>query len=438
MMPFLAEASALLTQVFVAGLWQGLALAVMGVALCSLLSRASARLRHSLLVVLFTVALVLPWLHLRRTAPAAQSYGLFVAQWVAAGIALLWFAACTVRAVQLYLAWRKLCAVRRNATPIRVQGFSVLRGGRRRAVLCSSPDVDSPSILGLGSPKLLLPDWMVPDLSETELHQIALHECEHLRRGDDWLNLLLQVAITLSPLNPALLWLNRSICVQRELAADAAVVAETAQPLSYAACLTRLAEDRRRRGRVRLALAAWERRSELAQRVHVLLDGSSRWTWNQSASASGGAVMALLLAASGMLYAPQFIHTGNRVAAAMTDQPSVVDVPVAQMSAVSPHAKTNSSQLVPVSFHASSRSLVAQPTKRRKSVVNATDRSRMPFLRGSRPQLVRTAAVLVQSRRAGLSRPTSTYGFHNQLTSAEFRTTYVAVPTRSGWLFIEL
>ena len=111
MMPLPADVTGLLTKVFVAGLWQGLALALLGIALCSLLSSASARLRHTVLVVLFAGALVLPWMHLRGRVPAAQSHGVFVAQWMAGSIALLWFAAFAVRAVQLCLAWRQLCTV---------------------------------------------------------------------------------------------------------------------------------------------------------------------------------------------------------------------------------------------------------------------------------------------------------------------------------------
>ena len=106
---------------------------------------------------------------------------------------------------------------------------------------------------------------MVPLLTEEELHRIAVHECEHLRRHDDWLNLLLQVGMVLSPLNPALFWLSRSIGVQRELACDDAVVATTGDPIAYASCLARLAEQRmQQRNHLRLALAAWERKSELA------------------------------------------------------------------------------------------------------------------------------------------------------------------------------
>ena len=274
-MGFLLHCSALLTVACVAGLWQGLAIIAIGLALCHLMPRATAAFRHAILLCLFAGALLLPWIHVQHPSGSAAHHALQLPPWMAPIIAVCWLTAVVVRGAQLYVAWRHLSSVRRNAVPLEVQGTTEVRGGRRGALLCSSSQVNSPSILGFGSPCLMLPDWMVPLLTSTDLQQIALHECEHLRRGDDWINLLLQVGMTLAPLNPAMMWLNRQIRVQRELAVDSAVVARTAEPLSYAACLTRLAQHRREQGHLRLAVAAWERRSELAQRVHALLSRPS-------------------------------------------------------------------------------------------------------------------------------------------------------------------
>ncbi len=58
------------------------------------------------------------------------------------------------------------------------------------------------------------------------------------------MNLLQKIALVLFPLNPALLWVDRRLSLERELACDAGVVASTAAPFDYAHCLTRLAEHR--------------------------------------------------------------------------------------------------------------------------------------------------------------------------------------------------
>ena len=101
--------------------------------------------------------------------------------------------------------------------------------------------------------------------------QIVLHELEHLRRRDDWLNLIQKVGLVFFPLNPGLLWVDRKLSVERELACDAGVVASTAQPFEYARCLTRLAEHRSRYRRLALSLAAWSRQSEVGRRIMSLL-----------------------------------------------------------------------------------------------------------------------------------------------------------------------
>jgi len=438
-MPFLVHLSALLTEACVAGLWQGIAVVGMGAALCALMPRASAGVRHILLVALFTGALVLPWMSFQRSVGSKESHGLQLAPWVAAAIASLWFVAAVVRAVQLYLAWRHLCAVRRNAVPVEVQGIGEFHVSGRRALLCSSAEVDSPSILGFFSPRLLLPDWMVPLLSKTELQQIALHECEHLRRGDDWMNLLLQAGIVLCPLNPALLWLNHRICIQRELAVDAAVVVQTAQPFSYARCLMRLAEQRREHGRLQLALAAWERKSELVQRVHALLDQTSRWTRRQSAWAAGTASVALLSVATGMAHAPQFVHVKGTPIEVAANRSIATDAPMLSAVATSQgsHAViTSSAQIVPASFHVTSGrpSKLHAKKKADKGIRSADLKATVISRREGTLRLVRTRAMLPQS---GFMVRGETVRMV-RLMNAEFDSPYVALPTSNGWLLIEL
>jgi beta-lactamase regulating signal transducer with metallopeptidase domain len=445
-MPLLLHISALLASVCFAGLWQGLVIALMAIALGALMPRASAGLRHIILIALFAGAVVLPWIHVHQSVGPAANRGLLLAPSVAAGIALLWIAAICFRAGQLYLAWRHLCAVRSNAMPISVSGLSELRGGKRHAVLCSSPDVDSPSILGFSSPRLLLPEWMLPVLTEAELQQIVLHECEHLRRGDDWINLLLQVGIVISPLNPALLWLNRRICVQRELAVDAAVVSRTTQPLSYAACLTRLAEQRLERGRLRLALAAWERRSELVQRVHALLDRPSVWTRRQSAWAAGSAAAALLLVATGMARAPQFVHMRRSSGMIASEQPLTTVVPMVSMAALSQPrfaGMASMAHMVPASFHVKSRQPIRPYTKRKNMRANkrmdASTALNTTFVDRpeNTPRMVRTRTALWQNF-AGQSDSDQLEILPVRFINADFSFPYVAVPMSNGWLLIEI
>ncbi len=71
-----------------------------------------------------------------------------------------------------------------------------------------------------------------------------LHEVGHLRRADDWINLLQKLSLVVFPLNPMLMWIERRLCLERELACDDDVLRLTKAPKAYATCLTNLAERR--------------------------------------------------------------------------------------------------------------------------------------------------------------------------------------------------
>ena len=451
------QAAAVLTDAFVAGLWQGAGLTLLAAALMRLMPRISATLRHTLLLVSFLVVLLLPWVRpgSEHTHASGADHAVRIAPWLATAVALAWVAAACARALQLAVAWRHLRAVRRAATPVAVEGIAGFTAGSRRARLLASPAVDSPTILGFWSPALLLPEWMLPTLSADELQQIALHECEHLRRHDDWLNLLLQLGLTASPLNPGLLWLNRRIGVQRELACDEAVVASTGQPIAYASCLARLAEQRlQQRSRLRLALAAWERRSELAQRIHALLQGSSIVPARHSRLRTAGAAVLLLATSLGLARAPRFVRIGDDSVALAGTQPAapIPGLPAAAGS-VSTAAQGGDFVLTGAGHRAPVRMVSAVfPMKQapahplhtaarkpkaaaeRKPQPRAAAHVRIAEPEG--PHMLRTSADFPTDHPAGVSGRNADTPV--RFTTAEFSTPYVAVPLPGGWLLIQL
>ena len=133
----------------------------------------------------------------------------------------------------------------------------------RTAELCASTEVARPSVLGFFHPRILIPPALLERLTPEELQQVVLHEMEHLRRADDRTNLLQKLALVLFPLNPALLWVERRLCAERELACDDGVLSSSCGRKAYARCLTHLAEYSMLRRGLSLALGAWERQSEL-------------------------------------------------------------------------------------------------------------------------------------------------------------------------------
>jgi Zn-dependent protease with chaperone function len=265
----------------VAALWQGVVLAA-GLAVCLLFApRLSATDRFRLWAVGFAATAFLPflpWLSSLWTGswsgPSVEVGAVAVARpwldfdprWTLV-IAGFWIAASAWRLTDLAAHGLRLRRLWKRAMPLRFDGS--------RIEVCTTRDLDRPSVIGFFRPRILIPAWLLERLTERELEQVVLHEAEHLRRRDDWINLAQKLALAVFPLNPALWWIERRMCREREMACDEAVVRATEKPRDYAACLASLAErglERRlqRRGEA-LSLGAWHRRPELVERVHRIL-----------------------------------------------------------------------------------------------------------------------------------------------------------------------
>ena len=135
-----------------------------------------------------------------------------------------------------------------------------------------------PTAIGLMKPALSIPGWVMQELSADELNQIVLHELAHLRRWDDWTNLAQKIVKALFFFHPAVWWIEQKVSLEREMACDDAVIAETESPRAYAECLAHLAEKTLIQRGVALAQAALGRIRQTSLRVAQILDGNRRAT----------------------------------------------------------------------------------------------------------------------------------------------------------------
>jgi len=154
--------------------------------------------------------------------------------------------------------------------------------GTRPVVLCTSTEVRVPTALGLMRPAVVIPDSLVQELSSEELNQILLHELAHLRRWDDWTNLAQQLIKAIFFFHPAVWWIEKKIALEREMACDDAVIAETRSPRLYAECLARLAEKNFVHRSAVLAQAALGKIRQTTLRVARILDPQRSSTTNRS------------------------------------------------------------------------------------------------------------------------------------------------------------
>ena len=209
------------------------------------------------------------------TQPSVHPWLMLEARWSLA-IAVLGAVASVFRAAELLSNSLRLRRLWKSATPIKSETAASLAGlcGDHRITICTTGQLDRPSVIGFFAPRILIPGWLFPRLSREELEQVVLHEAEHLRRRDDWTNLLQKLCLVMFPLNPALVFLERRLCREREMACDEAVVRRTRAPRAYAACLASMAERGLKRRAEALSLGAWERRPELVHRVHSILRSS--------------------------------------------------------------------------------------------------------------------------------------------------------------------
>lgn len=275
----------------VTAIWQG-AVVACGLAICLRLApRTSAEHRFAIWAAAFVTLAILPFVSLLSLIPGTvANAGSAAGQegaarpWLSIDnhwsllIALLWAAASLCRAGDLAVHSFRLRKLWQDAIPVDLEGdlgrfVAATKTALKRGPfqICTTNSLQRPSVIGFFKPRILIPDWLYARLTPGELEQIVLHEAEHLRRNDDWTNLFQKLCLILFPLNPALAWIERRMCREREMACDDGVIQITNAPRAYAACLTSLAERGLERRAEALSLGAWQRRPELVHRVHAIL-----------------------------------------------------------------------------------------------------------------------------------------------------------------------
>ena len=310
----IAGASQLATSTLAAAVWQGILLAGAAAIGLRLLPETPAPVRFAIWFGVFLLVGGLPFATVWLThAGPVLTAGAPSHAWLTLDtrwcfwVAVLWAAASLVRAIALIVAGFHVRALWKRAQPIALE----LPELERKAQVCVSDEVDRPTVIGFLAPKIVIPTWLIAKLTPEELQQVVLHEAGHLSRRDDWLNLLQKLALVIFPLNPALAWVERRLCFERELACDEHVLAATKAPKAYAECLATLADYRlQRRGLVRglaLALGALGRESELTKRVVRILDGGARMKKTHARLVFGGSMLTLVFAASAMERSPQLV-----------------------------------------------------------------------------------------------------------------------------------
>jgi hypothetical protein len=173
--------------------------------------------------------------------------------------------------------------------------------------LCVSGDVASPAAIGFFRPAIVFPAWLLPQLSPEEIKVVLLHELAHFRRWDDWSNLAQKIVKVVFFFHPAVWWIESRLTLEREMACDDMVLAQTASPRAYASSLISFAEKLYNARALSLAQALVSRMPDMSLRVAQILDTkrpSRTGLWKPVLGLSAG-MLALVLGAAP--YAPRSV-----------------------------------------------------------------------------------------------------------------------------------
>ncbi|HEY5094363.1 MAG TPA: M56 family metallopeptidase [Candidatus Eremiobacteraceae bacterium] len=226
----------------------------------------------------------------------------------AVAIFLAWYLVATALIIRLIVGHIRLQRIKDRAVPLGAsyqmrlaEWLRASRGSRVPRLLVSGA-VEIPVAIGLFHPAIVLPADLVEHLTESEFDQIGMHELAHVRRYDDWTNLLQKIAETLLFFSPAIFVIGRQLSIEREVACDDWVVSATGGARPYANCLTRLAELAAARPVTALpTLGAVFTQKQIFTRIERLLDRTRDTRPQVAASvawAAVGGLMAVLIFAS--------------------------------------------------------------------------------------------------------------------------------------------
>ncbi|MGB9234753.1 MAG: M56 family metallopeptidase [Terriglobales bacterium] len=144
----------------------------------------------------------------------------------------------------------------------------------RPVTLATSASLRVPAAIGLWKPMIVLPPWALRELAPSDLAIIFRHESAHLRHWDDWTNLIQKIVRALFFFHPAVWWIDNRLSIEREMACDDVVVAQTANPAGYASCLVSLLERSLTERGWTMAQAIVHRARETSMRLTRILDNN--------------------------------------------------------------------------------------------------------------------------------------------------------------------
>jgi beta-lactamase regulating signal transducer with metallopeptidase domain len=301
------------------------------------------------------------------TAPAQPAYPL------PSPLLLVWLGIATVLLGRLGFAYGSLRTVKSSlvtsdALTARVQGF----GGAwsRRTVVGVSQTVAEPCAIGFLHPAIALSDAMATALPDGDLERVLRHEYAHVRRYDDYSNLVQRLLAAMLWFNPVVHIAGRAMAIEREIACDDAAAAASDERVAFARCLYEIARTAPRRRHAAASGFIGSRR-QIAVRVARLVERNHNASTRLGTFAKITAitVLAISLALAGVrLKALAVPAQTPQLQLAASPEPNVI-VRMKPIVRVDPHAATVVKKAAPVAVHAAAVAVHAAPIVKPEAVV---------------------------------------------------------------------
>ncbi len=250
------------------------------------------------------------------TSPAEPSLDERVALGIGAAAPWLergWLAIALLLAGRLVFETLRLLVAKRRVRPI--QREIELPIASRAFRIGASDGIETPCVLGLFDPVVVLPWSLARSLSDDDLARVVLHEAAHVQRRDDWIHLLERILRVVLFFNPLVYVIGRRLAVEREIACDDLAVARSGNRLAYASCLSSLAAYLSS-ARPAPTPALFSGRRQLVVRVERLLDSA-----HDGSTRIGGRALVAFAAIGAVAFVVAHFGIPVRAQTAMVDAP---------------------------------------------------------------------------------------------------------------------
>jgi bla regulator protein BlaR1 len=178
------------------------------------------------------------------------------AQWL---LLALWAPICALFLQRLLLGWVESRALVRSSIQCDLLAPIELR---------SSCRIAAPCVVGVISPILLVPEHVLPELTQSQLEAVIAHELGHVRRRDNLLAYVQSFVRALFWFHPLVWLIGASLAKEREYACDEAAIEHGQEPLTYATNLLSVCRRSMTSDRIGVAYAS---SGNIAERIRVIM-----------------------------------------------------------------------------------------------------------------------------------------------------------------------